>query len=203
MEKFRSYLSSDLKKQESFVRGHDKDGLALVVMKPRTDTDTDDDAFVATMIYVVERSLACTESLSVGEKEKMNVILDFGEFYSSLAPPLSAVKAIVTILQHRYSDRLKRLVIIDPPFWMRTMYSLVKPFLDPDTLLKFVMVSGDAQKMDKFSEFVNDDQAMPFMLPTAKLSETIDIDRSLKAVPFHCLYDDKCVALETIQTQQE
>lgn len=193
-EIFRSFIVMDLAKQSAFVRGHDKDGFAMLIVKPRSEKSTNDEAFVATQVFVVERAIATTEALSQGKREMMVVVLDFGKFKSSLAPPWSAIKAIVAILQHRYSERLKRLVIIDPPFWMRTIYGLLRPFLDPDTCAKFVLVSGDKQKTNVFSGFLDSDQAMPFMLPNGTISDSVDIDRFLRTVPFHCLYDDASLA---------
>jgi hypothetical protein len=189
-EKFRSLIVPDIAKQNAFVRGRDKEGLAIMTIKARTEIASEDEAFLNTQIYVMERALATTEALSMGKKEMIMVVLDFGDFTSSLAPPWNAITALSSILQHSYSCRLKRLLIIDPPFWMRTMYGFLKPFLELDTSQKFVMISGDIQKMTIFSEFIDDDQAMPFMLPSGKLTESVDLGRFLEVVPFHCLYDD-------------
>jgi hypothetical protein len=189
-EKFRSLIVPDIEKQSSFVRGKDKEGLAIMTIKARTEIASEDEAFITTQIYVMERALATTEASSLGKKEKIMVVLDFGDFTSSKAPALYAIKALASILQHCYSERLRRLLIIDPPFWMRTMYGLLKPFLEADTSQKFVMISGDSEKTTIFSEFIDDDQAMPFMLPSGNLTESVDLERFLEVVPFHCLYDD-------------
>jgi hypothetical protein len=189
-EKFRSLILPDIEKQSSFVRGKDKEGLAIMTIKARTEIASEDEAFINTQLYVMERTLATTEALSMGKKEQIMVVLDFGDFTSSLAPPWNAIKEVVSILQHCYSCRLKRLLIIDPPYWMRATYAFLKPFLELDTSQKFVMISGDEQKMTIFSEYIDDDQAMPFMLPNGKLTKSVDLERFLEDVPFHCLYDD-------------
>lgn len=190
MEKLKSQVITELKKQSCYVRGKDKEKHALLIVHPRTDKHTVDEEFVAMLVYIMERAIASTEFVSRGVQEKILVVLDFGTFRSSLAPPLSATKGIASILQHMYSERLKNLVIIDPPFWLRTMYSLIKPFLDPHTKAKFIVASGAKKKLETISTYANAEDVMPFMLPEGKLVGDVDHNRFLKVVPFHCLYDE-------------
>jgi hypothetical protein len=134
----------------------------------------------------MERAIATSEFLSKGGEEKIVVVLDFATFYSSLAPPLASLKALASILQNCYSERLKRLIILDPPFWMRTMYGLLKPFLDPVTKAKFVVASGEKKKISIVKEVVNVEQAMPFLLPDGMLVDEVDMERFLRETKF-CL----------------
>jgi CRAL/TRIO domain len=189
----RRLIEADLAKQHAYCRGHDKDGLAIMIQRSRTagtnnsskgGPEDAEDGFVATVLYTMERAIAVTESHSLGALEKIMVVLDFKTFKSSLAPSWNAIKRVATILQNRYPERLKKLVVIDPPFWMRTMYSLLSPFLDPETKAKFVVVSGDAKKQSIISEFIDVDNAMPFLLPKGKLVDPVDLDCYLKQVPF-------------------
>lgn len=179
-----------MKKQLAYVRGKDKDDRALLVVHPRTDKTTVDEDFVTNLIFIVERAAAVTEYESRGKEEKIIVVLDFGTFSSSLSPPMSAVKGIVGVLQSKYSERLKNLVILDPPLWLRTLYGLIKPFLDPITKAKFIVASGSKKKHEVLASLISEDQAMPFMLPNGKLVGEVEIDRFLKDVPFHRLYDE-------------
>ena len=80
---------------------------------------------------MMERAIACTEFISAGAEEKITVMFELYTFKSSLAPTWGAIKQMASILQNCYSERLKGLIIIDPPLWARTMYGLLKPFLDP------------------------------------------------------------------------
>ena len=73
--------------------------------------------------------------------------------------------------------------------WMRLMYALIKPFLDPETRQKFKLASGDKVKHKILQNLIDIDQAMPFMLPGGKLAKPVDIDHYTMQVPFHCLYD--------------
>ncbi len=191
-KKYRSYISQDLASQMAVVRGHDKDERAMILIFPRVSADSySDEAFIITILYTMERAIACTEALSKGRHEKIIAVLYFAHFHFSHSPSLTAVKKLASILQHRYPERLKNLVVIDPPFWIRAMYSLVKPFLDPDTRQKFILASGDKGKQQVLSNLIDIDQAMPFMLPGGRLSDPVDVDRYTSQVPFHCLYDFK------------
>jgi CRAL/TRIO domain len=184
VQELHSLIEADLVKQEAYCRGHDKDGLTIMIQHSRTVKGLDEDGFVASVIYTMERAIAVTEAHSEGELEKIMVVLDFKTFKSALAPSWNTIKRVATILQNRYPERLKKLVVIDPPFWMRTMYSLLNPFLDPETKAKFVLVSGDFNKQTVLSEFIDVEQAMPWMLPKGKLVDPVDIECYLKQVPF-------------------
>jgi hypothetical protein len=190
VEKLRKQIDEDLKKQSCFVRGKDKDGRALLVVGSRTNKNTVDEEFVNMLIYIMERAIATTEFISRGVQEKILVVLDFGTFSRALAPPLSAVKGIASILQSKYSERLKNLVIIDPPFWMRTMYGLLKVLLDPTTKAKFIVATGSKKKAETISTYIDASQAMPFLLPDGKLVGEVDLVHFLNQVPFHTLYDE-------------
>ena len=187
--KYRSRIEADAAKQLAYVRGCDRDGRALLVVHPRTSADTVDEDFILTQIYLVERAIAATEDSSLGRIEKISAVFDFGAFQSSLAPSLNAVKAVCGILQNRYSERLQKLIVTDPPFWMRTMWGIVKPFLDPVTSAKFIVASGSKRKQLIVSEVIDESQAMPFLIPTGKLTDDVDCGLFLGVVPFQCGYD--------------
>lgn len=178
-------ILSDLRKQPTFIRGQDKDGRALLCVRARISKGTVGEDFIAMMMYTMERAIAVTEVGSRGLEEKLLVVLDFGSFSSSLAPPLSAIKELAAILQSRYTERLKTLIIIDPPFWMRTMYNLIGPFLDPVTKAKFSVVSGAKQKEEIVSQYVSRCHAMPWLLPNGELKSEVDLDHYVTHVAFH------------------
>jgi len=187
--KYRYLINNDLSKQSAYVRGRDKDGRALLIVHPRTQTGTDDDEFVLSQLYLMERAIAVTEYESVGRIEKITAVFDFNNFQSSLAPNFEAVKSVSGILQNRYSERLQKLVITDPPFWMRAAYGVLKPFLDPVTSAKFIMVSGSKRKQQVIADLIDEDQAMPFLLPSGKLIDKVDDRVFIQHVPFYRGYD--------------
>ncbi|KAL7578218.1 hypothetical protein ACA910_012642 [Epithemia clementina (nom. ined.)] len=189
--KVKEMVESDMTKQICVVRGHDKGNLAILTVFARKALGESDEAFLMLMLYAMERATAATEFLSMAECEKIMVILDFGSFDSAVAPSWKASKSVAKVLQNHYPERLKRLVILDPPFWIKAMYKMVSPFLDPLTKKKFVVCSGPEQKRVVMEEFVEPEQAMPFMRPDGKLTGEVDVQHYLRGVPFHMTYHSK------------
>jgi hypothetical protein len=115
-EQMRHVVLRELKKQPAFVRGADKHGRAIAIIRPRFEVVERDEDFVLAQIYNVERAIAASEYGSAGEQEMICVVFDFASFNHKLAPSVGAVKELVSILESAYSDRLKMLIITDPPF---------------------------------------------------------------------------------------
>lgn len=186
--KLRAAIASDLQKQACFVRGTDRDGRTLLIVLSRLVAGTDDEEFLTTQVYLLERAIAATEHTTKGAQEKVVVVLNFGEFSASLAPSWDATKTLVSVLQKHYPERLHKLVVIDPPFWMRTAYCLLTPFLNEETMEKFILACGDDREKI-IGRYIDEDQAMPFMLLNGKLSMPVDLHRFQRAVPFCRCYD--------------
>uniref|UniRef100_A0A7S3PC38 CRAL-TRIO domain-containing protein n=1 Tax=Amphora coffeiformis TaxID=265554 RepID=A0A7S3PC38_9STRA len=191
IEKMKAHIRDDLGRQNGYIHGHDKEGRAILIVRSRESVAADEDAFILSCLYLMERAIASTEKYTAARQETIIVVLDFGKFSSSLSPTLTAATTVAKTLQCRYTQRLFKMVIIDPPFWMRTMYSMIKPFLSPLTTAKFIMATGDSAKHDTLSDFIDDDQAMPFMLPGGKLEGKVDLDKFLGGTPFQLSYDEK------------
>ena len=191
---FRKRIQSDLERQSGVVRGLDKEGRSMIVIRSRTESPVSEDEFVTAMLYIMERAIATVEYASKGAIEKMTVVFDFGKFSASRAPSIAALKRLASTLQHSYPERLKKLVIIDAAFWMRATYGLIQPFLDPETKKKFVMVSGDKQKVQTLTESIDEANAAPWMIPGGKFTEEVVLGHFLEKVPFHMLYDDMPVS---------
>lgn len=188
-ESFRSMIKNDLDRQPMLVRGHDLSNRAILIKFPRISTETDVEAYVMAHIYVAERAMASTEILSRGKEEKIIVVFDFADYSSSCKPPLSAMRLLVPLLQTNYPERVDHIVIVEPSFWMRAVFKLLSPFMDPHTMEKIVLVNGEEQRINKLNPLVSVEQAMPFMLPNGQLSSKVDINHYLENVPFFSLYD--------------
>jgi hypothetical protein len=189
-QQYRSYLEEELLKQVMVVRGKDRESHAVVIKMPRESPETNEEAFIMAQLYIAERAMAATEFLSCGENEKVVAIFEFGTYSSSNAPPFRVMRSMTTILQRNYPERLFHLVILDPPFFMRTIYTLIHPFLSADTNEKVILISNEKAKKEKLGSLISNEQAMPFMIPEGKLSSEIDPGYFLRKVPFFKLYDD-------------
>ena len=189
MESYRKLIMNDLTKQPMVVRGHDTSNRAVLIKFPRVSAETDVEAYVMAHIYVAERAMAATEVLSRGKEEKIVVCLDFADYSSSCKPPLSAMRLLIPLLQMNYPERVDHIVIVEPSLWMRALFKLLGPFIDPHTKEKIVMVNGEDQRVDRLQPLISKDQAMPFMLPDGELTSEVSVDRYLEEVPFFSLYD--------------
>jgi hypothetical protein len=184
----RYNINQNMKIQTMVSRGHDRSQNAVLLAMPRKGKGECMESFLDFVIYIIERTVACTEAISKGKSEKIVVVLDCKK---SCAPGLKAMKAAIRILQDHFPNRLKNLVIIDPPAWLAGAYSLLKPFLDPDTRTKFMMAKGEKQKAASFGGLIDESQATPNMLVKGELTSPIDPSFFLTKVPFYCLYDSR------------
>jgi hypothetical protein len=202
--------------QRNVVRGHDKENRAILFAFPRRSNSSNSNAavgeeeerFLDSVMYILERSNACSEFISIGKQDQTIGILDTK---NSSCPSIRTIKNTLTILQKHYPGRLKNFIILNPPYIIRGIYKMIKPFLDPITANKFIIInnnnttSNDASitKRNKervevtstteatiISNVIDDSQAMPALLPgKGKLTSDINIDRFLYHVPFYQLYD--------------
>jgi hypothetical protein len=191
-ERYQSLIEEEIPKQLIAVRGKDKMNRPILVYMSRQESspEFDTEAFLLARIYALERAIAAVEYLSLGKEQTMIGMFRTGGYQQAHMPPLAAVKQAVTVLQGNYPERLEKFVMLDPPFWMRSIYAILSIFLDEDTASKIVMVSGDSERVTKLGEIMSKDQAMPFMLPEGELTSPIDPMYFLHEVPFHCLYDE-------------
>jgi CRAL/TRIO domain len=197
--------------QTMFVRGVDREGHAILVSDSRrarplsqsaknpsrgNDTESldasipwdganDEHSFILAIIYSMERAVASSEHSSKGKMEKISVVFDCTHFSSSHSPSMATLRALVPILQNRYTDRLRRLIVLNPKMWMRTIYAILKPFMDPFTRQKFVLVHGEEKKVQVLSECLGEDQAKQFMNTSEHESPIVDLNQFLIDTPFH------------------
>lgn len=172
--------------QAMIIRGQDKQGNAVWVAMPRKNVGDDPQAFVDVLLYTVERCAATTEALSLGKNEKMVAILDLRK---SCSPSIKAMKSGISILQSMYPGRLKNLIVLDLNYILQGIYNCIKPFLDPDTRSKFVIVSGTKAKEAAVSIHLEPSQAQSNILKRGHLSAEVDGEWFVKNVPFCRLYD--------------
>ena len=191
-KRYRELIENELPKQLIVVRGKDKGSRPIVVLMSRQEDKSsfDFEAFMLTRLYVVERAIAAVELVSAGQEEKLTAFFHAGDYVRAHAPPIAAIKEVVTVLQQNYPERLKTFVYLDPPFWIRSLYSVLRFFLDDEVNNKLFMVAGEANKERIVSEIVSRDEAMPFMIPNGERSSPIDPVYYLHQVPFFCPYDE-------------
>ena len=190
--RYKALIENELPKQLFVVRGRDKESRPIIVLMSRQeDKNTfNSEAFILTRLYVVERAIAAVEFVSAGQEEKLTAFFRSGDYVQAHAPPIAAMKTVVNLLQRNYPERLKKFVFLDPPFWIRSLYSVMRFFLDDEVNNKLFLVAGEANKERIVSEIVSRGEAMPFMVPNGELASPIDPAYYLHQVPFYCPYDE-------------
>lgn len=194
INKYRSYVMNDTKKQLVAVRGRDRLNRAIVLkfqrIAPMDVNDIDDVmAYKITNIYLAEKANAVTEISSLGMEEKSISVFDYANYNSSNLPPYQVVFDTITTLQAHYPERAYKVILSEPPFFLRTGYSMLRPFLSQATQEKVQMLSGFDAKQQALEDIIDIDQAMPFLLPDGQLTSEIDAEKVINQ-PFHFLYDD-------------
>jgi len=181
-ERYRTMISKDLAKQPMVVKSG-ATGRGVLEVGARCCTDKNDERFVLTVIYMIERSIASTESLSRGTETMMDVVFDASCFSSKHAPSRTALKKLTRILQNQYPQRLNTLVVLDPPFWLSTLYSIISTFVDSRTRNKFQLARGCKAKnaalgkVLRFPSNADEDSAQiaattPFQIPLDSLRKS-------------------------------
>jgi hypothetical protein len=187
MERRKARIHHEMTNVQPFVtRGHDRDLRSIIFAFPRNAAG-DEEGFVDSILYTMERAVACVEFRSKGRQDKIVAVLDS---QGSTSPSMKACKAAVNILQLHYPGRLKNLIILNPPYLLLGIYKMLKPFMDPDTAAKFIVVKGTKQTETEMAKLVDASQAMPMMIPSGELRSKVDVETYLYQRPFFCLYDD-------------
>lgn len=112
------------------------------------------------LIYSLEE---VTESMETARGvEKMCLIADF-DVESKLAkksPDGSTVaKNFINFLQNHYPERLGICFALNPPWYIRLLYTVVSPFIDSVTKKKIHFLNGDAAYIKKqLLEHIDEDQ---------------------------------------------
>ena len=122
-----------------YVRGYDRQGHAILYMKPRFENTKDHDGNLKHLVYHMERAIACMDKYS--KEEKICLVIDYHGFSMLNSPPMKTSMATLNILQNHYPERLFRAYMIRPPWLFHAFWSAISPFVDPITRAKIQMIS--------------------------------------------------------------
>jgi hypothetical protein len=186
--RLRLQLAGDLEKQHVVMRGQDRQSRAILIKFARTMEGTTQDAYLGTQLYIAERALAVGEFTSRGQQEQIVAVFDMSKQQSKHSPPMSWQLSAVLRLQQLYPERLGKLIVLDPPFFMRGLFHGIKPFLSATTKNKIQLVSSQ-EKEKRIQELVEKDHAIPLLLPEGKLTALFDLEHYLNDTPFYSPYD--------------
>lgn len=131
---------------KTYVRGYDKLGNPLIVMRPRCENTNKYEGNLKHVVYSMERAVAAMEKTG---QEKLCLLIDFEGYSLFNAPPMKTSQDTLSILQNHYPERLHRAYCVRPPTIFYAFYRMISPFIDPVTVQKVAMLtSSDMSKAD-------------------------------------------------------
>jgi hypothetical protein len=141
-----SILREENESGKLYVRGYDKDGRALLYMRPGKENTNHHVNNMRHLVYHMEKALACSASRG---QSKICIVIDYAGFQLRHAPPMSTSRFTLDVLQKHYPERLHCGYICNPPWIFQGFWKLVYPFIDPVTKQKicFCTSSKDFQKV--------------------------------------------------------
>lgn len=137
----KSIIALENSTGKMYVRGFDKEGSALIYMKPVNENTKDHDGNIKHLVYSMERAVACMDAQGLGNT-KLSLVIDYGGYNSSHMPTIKTSKETLNILQNHYPERLKCAYTLRAPFMFYAFFKMVSPFIDPVTKKKICMIKN-------------------------------------------------------------
>ncbi|KAJ3410181.1 hypothetical protein CcCBS67573_g00879 [Chytriomyces confervae] len=153
------------------LHGFDRMGRPIMCSYPRLGSKhKDGDASVKYSLYLIEKAI---KMMPKGVTQIL-VLTDFtGSTLFNGFPPSVSIK-FMNLLATHYPERLGKMINYKPSWYLSFLFSVLGPFMDPDTKRKLVFISGkDAAGKKEYSaspetggwfsslqEFVDPDQLM-------------------------------------------
>lgn len=189
---FRELLARENKTGKMYIRGYDKNGRAMVIMRPAMENTKGETEQMKHLVWNLEKAIACTrrKSKELGAKvplEKVNLIIDYEGFTLSHAPPLSTSRYTLEILQNHYPERMNHIFVLNPPFVFKAFWSLVRNFVDPVTKEKLVFCSGKKGMEKLISQIHETDTVEPAY---GGCSDKEFDSMAYLNLPFHFAFDE-------------
>lgn len=135
---WKGLLSKENVTGKMYCRGFDKSNRSILYMRPKLENTKDFDGNIKHVVYNMEKAIACMSARSC--QEKIVLLIDFEGFTLSNSPPIHTSIETLNILQNHYPERLHKAYCIRPPWIFNTFWSMISPFIDPNTKMKIEML---------------------------------------------------------------
>lgn len=148
IDSWKDVIAKENATGKSYLRGFDKEGHAIIYMRPANENTNEHDGNMKHVVYTLERAVACLDAAGRGT-EKWVLVIDYQGYSLSNAPPMKTARETLSIFQDHYPERLHRAYCVFPPFIFWAFYKVISPFIDPVTKAKVVMmISSEMAKSD-------------------------------------------------------
>jgi hypothetical protein len=147
MNEWQSQLRIENETGKGYVRGYDKEGHAIIYLRPKAENTHDHDWNLRHLVFNLEKAIAAMRGNEPDGVQKLVLLMDYDGYTLSHAPSTKTSLGTLSILQNHYPERLFRAYCINPPWIFNTFYNMVFPFIDPVTKAKVAMVNGSSKKV--------------------------------------------------------
>ena len=175
-----------------YARGHDKEGRTLLYMRPAMENTNVELDNMRHLVYNLEKAISCSTSNEGNKDGKICLIIDYEGFQMRHAPSMSTSRKTLNILQHHYPERMYRVYLCNPPLLFRTVWAMVKPFVDPVTKEKVCFCHGEKglakiqQDMEGYHHYLEPCAGGSIGNPIRKFQSI-----EYLSLPFHVSFDEK------------
>jgi hypothetical protein len=115
--------------------------------------------------------------------DKHCILIDMSDFSLKSSPPMSTSKFTLDILQKHYPERISRIYICHAPFAFRLFWNMVKPFIDPVTKKKIVMVTEGNEGMQQLHHELGVTQ-VPYIVESSVRGKNIELASNCRRTEF-------------------
>ena len=139
-------MKTEIEMGKIYIPGFDKYGRPIVVMKPSKETGASSyETQLRFLVYMLERA---SNLMSEGVHQLIWLI-DFSDFSTSGAPPISQCIETLKILANHFPERLAHCFFMDTPWLFKFFWATISTFVNQKTADKVVIVTNSASKQDK------------------------------------------------------
>jgi len=122
-----------------YVRGYDRHGNALILIKPKYENTHHHDNNLKHVVYNLERAVHCMKKRG-NKAEKFVILIDFDGFSLWNCPSFQTSLDTIQILQAHYPERLHKAYVVRPPLLFTTFFAALSPFISEKSKEKIVFL---------------------------------------------------------------
>jgi hypothetical protein len=121
----------------------DRHGRPILILDSSAENTSDPKKQVRHVLYQMERVIRRMEASPNRDVEKQCVFVHLNDFSIWNCPSMSNSKQTVAILSKFFCERMGHGIAFQPPAYFSIFLKMIKPFVDPVTYGKVVIIKGD------------------------------------------------------------
>lgn len=176
-------LEHEMRAQNVYVSGYDKDGRSTYVFVPRNVQGHDEDWTIKQHVYALERAVASSKAAD----KTVNAVVDFNGFSLRNAPPTHIGKSFMTTFRNHYAGAINGIFLIDAPLSFLCLWKIFKPLVGEKTRSKIHFVQS---RKNELANFYEANEAAHWMMKGGKKNRELDTNEFLYKTAFDRSFDE-------------